>query len=225
MRQEVNLYTDEFVPKVQWCSFFHAFISGVVFLFFTGFYSFNQYQEYSSLKKINITLVEKTKGLEEDGVSDGLIDRIIEKRELLEQQVSSLSKEVENKKKIKGLYETEKNIRLSSFHDIFLTIANRSNNNLSVSEVGIYNGGEEVIVNGLSRKREEIPDYFTKLKDDPSFDRVNFGLLKIFHVEKKGLYQFLMNRKKSLKNSIDVLPKNGKSKKISDLIKGGNHSG
>ncbi|MGH1440461.1 MAG: hypothetical protein ACRBBR_10145 [Cellvibrionaceae bacterium] len=211
MRQEINLYTDEFIPSIKWCSFSNAVLVSSLCIVLAGFYSFNLYQDYQSLSEENIAWIEKTKGLEGDSSSDDLMDKIIEKRELLEKQVSKLSKEVANKKTIKGVYETEKNIRLASFHDVFLSIAKKSSGDLSVSEIGIYNGGEEVIVNGLSRTREAIPIYFKDLKEESSFSMTNFGLLKITRIENSGLYEFLMSRKNSLKNIINT----------DDKVKGG----
>lgn len=204
MRQEVNLYTHEFIPSIKWCSFSHAALLSGLCIVVAGFYSFNLYQAYKMLREDNIAWIEKTEGLEKDGSGNDLMDKIIEKRELLEIQVSKLSREVKNKKAIKGVYETEKNVSLASFHDVFLSIAKKSSADLSVSEIGIYNGGEEVIVNGLSRTREAIPSYFKDLKEESSFNMTNFGLLKITRIENNGLYEFLMSRKNYLKNSIDT---------------------
>jgi len=217
MRQEVNLYTDEFVPSVQWCSFYHAGLISGLCIILTVLYSFKLYQNYQLLSENNAVLIEKTKGLDSDSSGNDLMDKIIGKKELLEKQVSRLSIEVENKKTIKGAYETEKNIKLASFHNVFLTIAKKSNSDLSVSEIGIYNGGEEVIVNGLSRTREAIPSYFKELKEESSFNMTAFGLLKITRIENNGLYKFLMSRKNSLKNSIDSVDKANQSKLIDNV--------
>lgn len=220
MRQEVNLYTDEFIPEIKWCSFSHATLISVLVAFLMIFYSFELYKKNKILNEDNAAWVKKTEGLEEIGSGNDLMDKIIEKRELLEMQVSRLSREVENKKAIKGVYETEKNIKLASFYRVFSSIARKSSGELSVSEIGIYNGGEEVIVNGLSRTRKAIPSYFKDLKEESSFDRINFGLLKITKAESNGLYKFMMSRKNSLKNTIDTKDKTKSSDMINSIIQG-----
>lgn len=203
MRQEVNLYTHEFVPRRQWCTFTQAIAASVVFFLVMGGYSLKLYQQLLLLKEENLVLVEKTEGIETGNASMGLMDRIVEKKELLERQVENLSKEVENKKRVKGVYEIESDIKLASFYRVFVDIAEYSNSNLAIDEIGIYDGGEEVVINGLSRLKPVIPQYLTRLQAQASFEGSRFGLLKIERIKENGFYQFSMNRNRTGNNDAE----------------------
>lgn len=202
MRQEVNLYQDEFVPKIQWCSFSHAVCFSFLFFFIVAYYSSVVFRSFSELKNENEILLSNDKEFNDVETSGSLMDVIVDKRERLERQVGNLSKEVRSKKAIKRVYESKSNMKAASFYNIFLSISQESNSNLSISEIGIYGGGEEIIINGLSRARSAIPDYLKALKYHPSFADTNFGLLKINYLEKIKLYEFSLLREDDKKNEL-----------------------
>lgn len=202
MRQEVNLYQDEFVPKIQWCNFGQAACLSLFFICLVAFYSFTEFQHYTMLKNKNEVLVSSSKEFNDAETPDSLIDLIVDKRERLERQVGNLSKEIKSKKAIKGVYETKNNMKAASFYNIFLSISQESSANLSLSEIGIYEGGKEIIVNGLSRTRSGIPNYFKRLKGQASFADTDFGLLKINYLESVDLYEFSMLRVDEQQNEI-----------------------
>ncbi len=202
MRQEVNLYKDEFLPKYLWLSFFHLVTVSLIFAIFLGFYSYQRFTHFDFLKKENLSLTKKSKQLGDDE-SMSLMERIIEKRKVLEQQVNLMSMEVEGKRRIKGAYDSSKSLNVSSFYNIFLSVGKESNTKLSVSEIGVYDGGKEVIIFGLSETRDDVPNYLKRLKDGPSFSDSNFGLLKINQLDSVGLYEFFMVRKNGDSRFID----------------------
>ncbi len=157
-------------------------------------YYFNTYQGMFDLEKENERLMLVNGGAESESSEDGLMAKMMTKKNNLEMQISNLSNDVKKKKKIKRIYQGSINANFASFYGVFSNISKYSDGDISVSEIAIYNGGEELIINGTAKSKERIPDYLKRLKEEGALKMTNFGLLVINRVKGSSYYQFEMLR-------------------------------
>lgn len=193
MRQEINLFTAEFIPKRVWCSFNQSVCIAVLTLLAMVYYSVEQYRVIKVLEKEHQNLLVRTNTLESNDI-DNLMDKLIDKRNRIENQIAELDGELQEKRNIKRVYDEKQKTVVASFYQMFRDISLKSNADIAISEIGIYGGGEETIISGIARKRESIPDYLSQLKTTPAFSATQFGLLLISRVNSKELYEFTMSR-------------------------------
>ena len=207
MRQEVNLYTRDFLPKREWLSFPHLLLLLLLFALSLTGYSYLSWQHAKALQASNITLREKNKLSEKNDESLTLIDRIIQKKHTLEQDLASAEQRVQNKQQIEAMYihsPTTSVANLSAFYTLFLAIGKEAHANLSIEEIGAYNGGKEVIIYGYAIFRDDIPAYLQTLKKNSAFKQSHFGLLKIDRLKKSKTYRFTMARENALSRFIEL---------------------
>ncbi len=194
MRQSVNLFSVEFMPKKIWLSFDHSAFFLFLFLIFLLGYYLTMYQDLSILEKENERLLSVYGDENIESSEDSLIDKMMSKKNHLELQISNLSRDVRKKKRIKNVYENNGSASSASFYDVFSNISKYSDRDISISEIAIYDGGEELIINGIAKKKEKIPDYLGQLKEESALKMTEFGLLVINRMKGSRYYQFEMLR-------------------------------
>jgi Tfp pilus assembly protein PilN len=195
MRQNINLYTDEFKQKKIWLTFKESVV--VAIAFFAVIFSYSAYLN-SNINEFNVKnelLAKKVDSNSESDSVNSLIEKMREKKLTVESQIKSLTHEVKRKKTIRNAYEGDKKFSVASFYTMFVKISEYSNSELSVDEVGIYDGGREIIINGYSKDKERVPEYLKNLKKEQYFDSGKFGLLNMQRVENTEVYRFEMERR------------------------------
>jgi hypothetical protein len=99
-------------------------------------------------------------------------------------------------------------------------LAKASLNTISLETFSLQKGGTYAELSGKTRSADQIPLYVQKLRSDPSFANVGFGVLNVQRDENSGLLQF------SLAKAVEDKEKPGyqeteneQNKKIHELFK------
>jgi hypothetical protein len=71
-------------------------------------------------------------------------------------------------------------------------LSESADQDISISEIGLYEGGSKIIIGGVARYKEKIPEYLQNLKRNEAISRSVFGLLQINKQENGGFYRFNM---------------------------------
>jgi Tfp pilus assembly protein PilN len=195
MRQNVNLYQQEFKVKKIWLSFKEGLYITFAFIALIFWYTSSLNKSYEQISTSNELLADKVDTETDRDPVDGLLQRMKEKRDVVEEQIKTLTHEVERKKTIKSAYEGNRKYKVASFYDMFVKISEFSNNKLSIDEVGIYDGGNEIIINGYSKDKEQVPLYLKNLKNEKFFESGKFGLLNMQRIDNTEVYRFEMQRR------------------------------
>jgi len=81
-------------------------------------------------------------------------------------------------------------------------LAQASLNTISVKSFSLQRGGKYAELTGLTRSADQIPLYLQRLRKDPSFTDVGFGVLSIERdTEQGGLLKFSLAKAKDDKDT------------------------
>jgi hypothetical protein len=82
-------------------------------------------------------------------------------------------------------------------------LAQASLNTISVQSFSLQRGGKYAELTGLTRSADQIPFYLQRLRKDPSFSEVGFGVLNIERdKEQGGLLKFSLAKAKDDKSTV-----------------------
>jgi Tfp pilus assembly protein PilN len=103
----------------------------------------------------------------------------VDQRSGLEQQIEILRREVQRREELKMLVGGQNLGNASGFSPYMEAMARQASEDLSLTRIGLLNGGSYLELEGWTRKPEAVPFYLRKLRDEDSFQDVKFGVLGI----------------------------------------------
>ncbi len=194
MRQQVNLFFDAHKRKNIFFSSGNVFLMLIFLIIFLGVYS---YFEVMALKKITVNnemMVNNIKLLDEKIKAHSVTPELAKRRDDLVFQVKKLTLDIAHKEAIQSIYGKHAASGYSGFSRMMKLMGEYSAGDFFVKEIGFYQGGAEVVINGFSSSAALVLDYMESLKKEDSFKRAKFGLLSVEKNAVTGLMDFSMLR-------------------------------
>lgn len=188
--QQVNLYLPEFRPSIEPLRAIHmawALFAVSIVLFATTALTYYQYSqlahEFAKVDQIQKTLqsqLQKT-AVTKPGLSGPELDAKIQK----------LQKELERRQELASIVASQNLGNDKGFSGQMMALANASLDSISLETFSLQSGGNYAELSGKTRSADQIPLYLQKLRADPSFARVAFGVMNIEAGENNnGVLQF-----------------------------------
>jgi len=183
--QQVNFYLPEFRPSVEPLRAIHmaaALLAVFIVLLITTLVTYYQYaqlsHEYAKVDQIQKTLqaqLEKASSTK-PALSGPDLDAKIQK----------LEKELERRQELASIVASQNLGNDKGFSGQMMALANASLDSISLETFSLQNGGNYAELSGMARSADQIPLYIQKLRADPSFANVGFGVMNIERGEGSG---------------------------------------
>lgn len=123
----------------------------------------------------------------------------------LDLNIQQLQQELQRRKQILAMISSQNLGNDKGFSAQLSTLAQASLNTISLETFSLQNGGTYAELSGKARSADQIPLYLQKLRADPSFAHVGFGVMNVTRNEPaNGLLQFSLAKSvgDSAKNSM-----------------------
>jgi hypothetical protein len=188
--QQINLYLPEFRPNREPLRAIHMLWGALALLILLiGFsvYSNHQHgllqQQLVAEQKAQETLQAQLKVLTAQKPAQASAD--------LDLKITQLQKNVRRHQQILAMISNQDLGNDKGFSVQLNALAQASLNTISVQSFSLQRGGKYAEVTGLTRSADQIPFYLQRLRKDPSFADVGFGVLNIERdTEQGGLLKF-----------------------------------
>jgi len=178
MRQEINLYLPEFIPKKIWLSFNAIVAVWLLLVLLAGFTIVVDYIDYQK----SIYLLEENKAL--SIALDDKLSRLQKSmpegnHELVQKDIDALMLRINHKQQLLHIF-TEKNIgNRQGFSTFLLGLSEYHVAGVSVTMFSIDDGGRYAAMSGVAEKAEYVPYYLQQLQKKTLFSTTQFGPLSI----------------------------------------------
>lgn len=179
LRQSVNFFRDEFkkpeikLPAVQ--------ILQITMIVLVGFIVIGSYQVWS-LQGLKAK-IEKQESLRDklQEQYEKLQANFVEPTEdpSLLDRLKQLSKDVNQRQKLKQFLEAESSKSLFSFASVLDGLANSDVRNIWLTEVSIKTTGQQYELKGITQHAEAIPEYIEQLKQAEALQGTSFNVFSI----------------------------------------------
>lgn len=153
-------------------------ITGFFMVVLAAVYAYNSYQLkpfYMELKKTNAQFEKLSKQIE--AISRSLPAN--GKNQLMESEISRLTTQLENMKKIQGALSTGSFGNASGFSDHLEALAREHVDGAWLTSITIANGGGKLTLEGKSIDAELVPVYIKRLATAPVFRDQKFNILDL----------------------------------------------
>ena len=115
----------------------------------------------------------------------------------LDANIQQLQKELQRRQQILAKISSQNLGNAKGFSAQLITLAQASLNTIAIETFSLQQGGSYAELSGKARTADQIPLYLKKLRADPSFANVGFGVINIERDEKaNGLLQFSLAKSK-----------------------------
>ncbi len=199
--QQINLYLPEFRPNRQPLRAIHMLWGGLAFLILLlcySVYSNHQYgllqQELAAEQKAQAAIQAQLKVLTAQKPALASVE--------LDAKITQLQKNVQRHQQILAMISRQDLGNDKGFSMQLNALSQASLNTISVESFSLQRGGKYAELTGLTRSADQIPFYLQRLRKDPSFAEVGFGVLNIERdTEQGGLLKFSLAKAKDDKNT------------------------
>lgn len=199
--QQINLYLPEFRPNREPLRAIHMLWGALAFfvlLICFSVYSHHQHgvlqQQLVAEQKAQETLQAQLKVLTAQKPAQASAD--------LDLKITQLQKNVQRHQQILTMISNQDLGNDKGFSAQLNALAQASLNTISVQSFSLQRGGKYAEVTGLTRSADQIPFYLQRLRKDPSFAEVGFGVLNIERdAEQGGLLKFSLAKAKADKTT------------------------
>ena len=199
--QQINLYLPEFRPNREPLRAIHMLWGALALLILLiGFsvYSNHQHgllqQQLLAEQKAQETMQAQLKVLTAQKPAQASAD--------LDLKITQLQKNVQRHQQILAMISSQDLGNDKGFSAQLNALAQASLNTISVQSFSLQRGGKYAELTGLTRSADQIPFYLQRLRKDPSFSEVGFGVLNIERdKEQGGLLKFSLAKAKDDKNT------------------------
>lgn len=217
--QQINLYLPEFRPNRQLLRAIHMVwgaLGFLVFLLVVSFYT--NYQNTALLQQL-AQVQQSQEALQKQLQSITLQKPALAAVEL-DAQIQQLQKDLVRRQQILAMISHQDLGNDKGFSAQLNALAKASLNTISLETFSLQRGGTYAELSGKTRSADQIPLYVQKLRSDPSFANVGFGVLNIQRDESSGLLQFSLAKPVDEKEKSGYQPtENEKNKKVNELFK------
>jgi hypothetical protein len=199
--QQINLYLPEFRPNREPLRAIHMLwgaLALLVLLVCFSVYSSHQHgllqKQLTAEQKAQETLQAQLKVLSAQKPAQASAD--------LDLKITQLQKNVQRHQQILAMISSQDLGNDKGFSAQLNALAQASLNTISVQSFSLQRGGKYAEVAGLTRSADQIPFYLQRLRKDPSFAEVGFGVLNIERdKEQSGLLKFSLAKAKDDKDT------------------------
>jgi hypothetical protein len=217
--QQINLYLPEFRPNREMLRAIHmawGALGFVIFLMgvsiYTNYQNNDLLQQLAQVKQSQETLQKQLQTITLQKPAQAAVE--------LDAQIQQLQKDLQRRQQILAMISHQDLGNDKGFSAQLNALAKASLNTISLETFSLHKGGSYAELSGKTRSADQIPLYVQKLREDPSFANVGFGVLNVQRDENSGLLQF------SLAKAVDDKDKSGnqsneneQNKKINELFK------
>ena len=197
--QQINLYLPEFRPNREPLRAIHMLwggLAGLVLLLCFSVYSSHQHRllqhQLATEQKTQATMQLQLKALtaQKPALASAELDG----------EIAQLQKNVQRHQQILAMISRQDLGNDKGFSAQLNALSQASLNTLSVESFSLQRGGKYAELTGLTRSADQIPLYLQRLRKDPSFTEVGFGVLNVERdAEQSGLLKFSLAKAKDNK--------------------------
>lgn len=109
----------------------------------------------------------------------------------LEQKIQRLQEELQRRNELESIITTQNLGNDKGFSAQLAALAKSSLQSISIETFSLQKGGSYAELTGKARSADQIPLYLQKLRSDPSFANVGFGVMSVARSEAaSGVLQF-----------------------------------
>ncbi len=199
--QQINLYLPEFRPNREPLRAIHMLWGALVLLVLLVCFSVYSNHQHGLLQtqlvaeqKAQETLQTQLKVLAAQKPAQASAD--------LDVKITQLQKNVQRHQQILAMISSQDLGNDKGFSAQLNALAQASLNTISVKSFSLQRGGKYAELTGLTRSADQIPLYLQRLRKDPSFTDVGFGVLSIERdTEQGGLLKFSLAKAKDDKDT------------------------
>lgn len=199
--QQINLYLPEFRPNREPLRAIHMLWGALVLLVLLVCFSVYSNHQLGLLQtqlvaeqKVQDTLQAQLKVLAAQKPAQASAD--------LDVKITQLQKNVQRHQQILAMISSQDLGNDKGFSAQLNALAQASLNTISVKSFSLQRGGKYAELTGLARSADQIPFYLQRLRKDPSFTDVGFGVLNIARdTEQGGLLKFSLAKAKDDKDT------------------------
>ena len=198
--QQINLYLPEFRPNREPVRAVHIVWAGAALLLMLIVISWATSRESQKLQQ-SLTqeqqamdaLQVQLKALSSQRPAQANID--------LDEKIALLQKNLQKRTQVLSMISQENLGNDKGFSDLLNALAAASLETISLESFAFSNGGAYVEMAGVTRGADQIPFYLQRLRDNPSFSHVGFGVLAIERSTlAPGLLKFTLQKPVDEKN-------------------------
>jgi len=199
--QQINLYLLEFRPNREPLRAIHMLWIGLVLLVLLIAFSFYSNHQYVLLEQ----QLEQEKKVQQDLQAQLQIlgvKKPVQASAELDMKIAQLQKNLQRHLQILSMISHQDLGNDKGFSSQLNALGQASLSTISIEAFSLQRGGKYVELSGLTRGADQIPLYVQRLRRDPSFSDVGFGVLNIERdKEQSGLLKFSLAKAKDEKNS------------------------
>lgn len=199
--QQINLYLPEFRPNREPLRAIHMLWGGLAFLVLLLCFSvYSNYknglleQQLAAEQKSQETMQAQLKLLNAQKPAQASAE--------LDAKITQLQKNVQRHQQILAMISSQDLGNDKGFSVQLNALSQASLNTISLESFSLQRGGKYAELSGVTRSADQIPHYLQRLRKDPSFADVGFGVLNIERdVEQGGLLKFSLAKAKDDKSN------------------------
>lgn len=194
LRQSVNFYRDEFKkPEIKLPAIQMAAIALVALVLVSIVGGYQVWSLQSLVATIEKQAASRDQLQSQYEMMEANFVEPTEDKSLLD-QLQTLSKDVNQKQKLKQFLESESSKSLFSFAAVLDALANSDVGNVWLTEVSIKTTGQQYELKGISQHADAIPNYIDQLKQAEALQGTSFNVFSIERdKEKESLLHFTLS--------------------------------
>ena len=198
--QQINLYLPEFRPNREPLRAIHMLWAGVAFLILLICFSIYSNHKYKLLLQ-QLETEQKSQEAIQAQLASLAAKRPAESSAEIDAKISQLQKSVERHQKILAMISHQDLGNDKGFSAQLVAMGQASLPTISVESFSLQRGGKYAELTGITRQADQIPLYLQRLRKDPSFSEVGFGVLNVERdAEQPGILKFSVAKPKGEDN-------------------------
>ncbi len=198
--QQINLYLPEFQPNREPLRAIHMLWAGlmlIILLILFSIYSNHQYklleQQLAGEKAAQQNMLTQLQAIS--------AKKPAQTSAQLDAKIAQLQKNLQRHIQILSMISHQDLGNDKGFSAQVSALGQASLNTMSIDSFSLQRGGKYAELKGLTRSADQIPLYLQRLRKDPAFAEVGFGVLAIERDTQSGLLKFDLAKAKDEKDA------------------------
>ena len=198
--QQINLYLPEFQPNREPLRAIHMLWAGLVLIILLILFSIYSNHQYKLLEQ----QLAGEKAAQQNMLTQ--LQAISAKKPAqtsaqLDAKIAQLQKNLQRHIQILSMISHQDLGNDKGFSAQVSALGQASLNTMSIDSFSLQRGGKYAELKGLTRSADQIPLYLQRLRKDPAFAEVGFGVLAIERETQSGLLKFDLAKAKDEKDA------------------------
>lgn len=198
--QQINLYLPEFQPNREPLRTIHMLWAGLVLIILLILFSIYSNHQYKLLEQ----QLAGEKAAQQNMLTQ--LQAISAKKPAqtsaqLDAKIAQLQKNLQRHIQILSMISHQDLGNDKGFSAQVSALGQASLNTISIDSFSLQRGGKYAELKGLTRSADQIPLYLQRLRKDPAFAEVGFGVLAIERDTQSGLLKFDLAKAKDEKDA------------------------